>query len=100
MVMVLNLTGYGMVNCIAHTLQLAINDILDDNSKVQLLLKKCRSIVGHFKRSNIDKAKLTETQTRVGTAQHKLIQDVATRWNLCVNITISNINICFMQSSV
>lgn len=57
----INYTGYEMVNGMVHTLQLAINDMLNYNPKIQLLLKKCRSNVGHFKKSKIEKSKLTET---------------------------------------
>ena len=51
----INLTGFNLINCAAHTIQLAIHDAIDNNSQLQIILAKCRAIVGHFKRSNIDK---------------------------------------------
>lgn len=70
------MTGYKQIACTAHTLQLAIHDALDENEQLQVILAKCRAIVGHFKRSNIDKAKLVEEQKRLNCDIHKLIQDV------------------------
>lgn len=74
-------TGFNMVNCYAHTLQLAIHDALDESSQIQAILVKCRAIVGHFKRSNISKAKLVTEQKKLNVISRKLIQDVKTRWN-------------------
>lgn len=71
------LTGFVMFNCTAHTLQLAIHDALDDNEQMQLVLAKCRAIVGHFKRSNIDKARLVNEQKKLEMVIHKLIQEVS-----------------------
>ena len=70
------MTGYKHIACTAHTLQLAIHDALDENEQLQVILVKCRAIVGHFKRSNIDKAKLVEEQKRLNCEKHKLIQNV------------------------
>jgi hypothetical protein len=77
----INLTGFNLINCTAHTIQLAIHDAIDNNSQLQIILAKCRSIVGHFKRSNIDKEKLIEMQGTLEIIKHKLIQEVKTRWN-------------------
>jgi hypothetical protein len=77
----INLTGFSLINCAAHTIQLAIHDAIDNNSQLQIILAKCRAIVGHFKRSNIDKAKLIEMQGKLEIIKHKLIQEVKTRWN-------------------
>jgi hypothetical protein len=81
MVNAINLTGFNLINCTAHTMQLAIHDAIDNNQQLQVILLKCRAIVGHFKRSNIDKAKLVETQKKLDITVHKLIQEVRTRWN-------------------
>jgi len=70
------MTGYTQIACTAHTLQLAIHDALDNNLQVQNILSKSRAIVGHFKRSNIDKAKLVEKQIRFKMKIMKLIQEV------------------------
>lgn len=73
-----NLSGFELICCMAHTLQLAIRDVIDSNEKIKKLLSKCRSIVGHFKRSNISKAKLKEAQVELKLPEHKLIQEVNT----------------------
>ena len=57
-----NLAGFDLICCSAHTLQLAIRDVLDHVTEIKNILTKCRSIVGHFKRSNISKARLVEAQ--------------------------------------
>jgi len=46
------------------------------------ILKKCRSIVGFFKRSEVGNRILGEKQKQLGYTQIlKLKQDVRTRWN-------------------
>ena len=64
----------------AHTLQLVIEDALDDD-EVRSTLSKCRGIVGHFKRSTVALNKLTDIQNKNNLEKKALIQDVATRWN-------------------
>lgn len=80
--------------CIAHTLNLAINDCMKDDisadfdepelynsPNLQDLLSKCRAIVAHFKHSDKSSYKLREGQKQMGLPELKVIQDVATRWN-------------------
>ena len=66
--------------CIAHTLQLAVNAGLKVEA-VQHLVGRCRKIVGHFNHSHVAQSALETTQSRLDLPQHKLIQDVSTRWN-------------------
>lgn len=67
--------------CVAHTLNLSINEAIMSNKDFLDVLKKCRSLVGHFKHSVFASEKLKELQTQMGLPQLKVIQDVSTRWN-------------------
>ncbi|KAG0421889.1 hypothetical protein HPB47_002249 [Ixodes persulcatus] len=67
------------MQCIGHTLQLAIKDAKEETAGVPSILKKCRAIVGYYKHS-------AETTTRLQDFQHeappsKLVQDVETRYS-------------------
>ena len=66
--------------CFGHTLQLAVNTGLDLNV-ISRLTAVCRRIVNHFKHSVVATTALVDKQKVMGIAQHKLIQDVSTRWN-------------------
>lgn len=66
--------------CVAHTLQLAVNAGLNI-SAVQRVSARCRKLVGHFRHSYVALNALESTQSRLGLPQHKLIQDITTRWN-------------------
>ena len=59
------------------------NDVLEPNECQNLndLLKKCRSIVTYFKKSEVANRKLAEKLTQLGALKLKLKQDVSTRWN-------------------
>jgi hypothetical protein len=69
--------------CFAHTLQLVVNAGLESKEVPNLgkMLAKARAIVGHFKRSTTASALLHDIQVRHNIVQHKLRQDVPTRWN-------------------
>ena len=59
---------------------------LNDETKHQIalfrtLLKKLRSIVGHFNHSDSKQALLFEKQRQMGLKQSRLVQEVCTRWN-------------------
>lgn len=69
------------MGCLAHTMQLAINDSLFKQISVSDVLKLGRSIVGHFKHSSTAKERLTGFQQTLQVPSHCLIQDVQTRWN-------------------
>lgn len=38
--------------CVAHTLNLSVNDAINKNTELFQVLKTCRAIVGHFKHSS------------------------------------------------
>ncbi|XP_073668771.1 zinc finger BED domain-containing protein 4-like [Paramisgurnus dabryanus] len=68
------------VCCSGHTLQLCINTALKQD-RLRRTVSAARNLVGHFKKSAKATAALKEKQTQQNVVQHKLIQDVATRWN-------------------
>ncbi|KAL1513732.1 hypothetical protein ABEB36_003104 [Hypothenemus hampei] len=70
-------------NCFAHTLNLTVNDGLEDasNSELIKLLQKYKDIVQYFKKSNLVMDKLKEEQVRKNKPLLRPIQSVITRWN-------------------
>ena len=73
--------GYSDLGCFAHTLQLVIHDAVFSQRSVSETLSLCRRIVGHFKRFPLACAKLKKIQIQLGLPEHRLKQDVTTRWN-------------------
>ncbi|KAE9528899.1 hypothetical protein AGLY_012474 [Aphis glycines] len=71
---------------VAHTLNLSINEAIMSNKDLLDVLKKCRTLVGHFKHSVFASEKLKELQTQMGLPVLKVIQDVSTRWNSSVHM--------------
>lgn len=69
------------LQCLGHTLQLAIKDAKEVTPGVPDILKKCRAIVGHYKHSAKATASLEDCQRQLELPALKLIQDVETRWN-------------------
>lgn len=67
--------------CIAHTLNLCINDVISQCTAFNALTKKCRNIVTYFKRSNAAMDNLRTEQDRLKKPRLKLLKDVETRWN-------------------
>lgn len=67
--------------CVAHTLNLSINEAINDNSDINQILKKCRTIVGHFKHNSNATEKLKDFQLQMNLSPLKVKQDVPTRWN-------------------
>jgi len=67
--------------CFAHSLQLAINDSLLSQRAVMNMIGVCKSIVGHFNRSVTAAHNLKRIQESLDIPQHKLKQDITTRWN-------------------
>ena len=73
--------GYTNLGCFAHTLQLIIQDSILSQHYVHDIFANCRRIVGHFKHSQLTSSRLKAIQLDLGLPQHRLKQDVATRWN-------------------
>ncbi|CAI5661729.1 unnamed protein product [Oreochromis niloticus] len=73
---------FGVVSyrCAGHTLQLVVHHALKD-PKIDKALSAARGLVKHIRKSEPASTKLKQKQKQMGTAEHKLIQDVAVRWN-------------------
>jgi len=81
------------IPCTAHRLNLIVQQSLelpedeligeeDAGRSIKAILKKCRSIVGFFKRSEVGNRMLIDKQKQLGITQVlKVKQDVRTRWN-------------------
>ena len=76
----MNLLGCKHLSCVGHTLQLAVNNALD-LAPVARVLQRCRKVVGHFSHSYVAQSELSVKQSALNLPKHKLIQEVATRWN-------------------
>ena len=74
-------TGYNSLSCFLHTSQLIIHDAIFEQRIMKDIIANCRQITGHFNHSSLAYFKLEELQKQNNLPQHKLIQDVATRWN-------------------
>ncbi|CAM4592048.1 unnamed protein product [Leuciscus chuanchicus] len=73
---------FGVVShrCAGHTLQLVVNHAMV-NPVINKALSATRCLVKHIKKSEPATTKLKLKQKQMGTVEHKLIQDVAVRWN-------------------
>lgn len=74
-------TGYSGLACFLHTLQLVIQDVLFEQRIINDIIANCKKIVGHFSHSALAYSKLETLQKQHELPEHKLVQDVATRWN-------------------
>ena len=73
--------GLASLGCVAHTLQLAVNEAVLSQRSIADCVAISRKIVGHFKHSNVATSRLQDLQKQLGTKEARLQQDVATRWN-------------------
>ena len=67
--------------CFAHTLNLLVTNSLQEVPEISAILQRCKNIVSYFHRSCKATNKLTAIQSRLNIDNHKLIQEVETRWN-------------------
>ncbi|XP_070402868.1 E3 SUMO-protein ligase ZBED1-like [Nothobranchius furzeri] len=72
--------GVSSLRCAGHTTQLIVNQALK-HPQISRALGAARELVSYFHNSNFALLKLKAKQEQMGTPQHKLIQDVAVRWN-------------------
>ena len=77
--MIKTYSGLPHYRCFAHTLQLVIHDTIFAQRVVIDLLTTSRSIVGHFRRSNLAYTRLQTIQTNLCLPTHRLVQDEPTR---------------------
>uniref|UniRef100_G1KVQ6 BED-type domain-containing protein n=1 Tax=Anolis carolinensis TaxID=28377 RepID=G1KVQ6_ANOCA len=80
--------GFLNVTCMAHLLHNTIKEGLKSpeeqpasTANIALLIERCRKIAGYFHRSIKAARQLRDRQSLEGLPQHKLLQDVSTRWN-------------------
>lgn len=76
-----NESGYSSLSCFLHTIQLIIHDAIFEQGIIKNIITNCKRIVGHFSHSQLAYRRLEELQKQNDLPQHKLIQDVPTRWN-------------------
>ncbi|KAM4749035.1 zinc finger BED domain-containing protein 4-like [Rhinophrynus dorsalis] len=72
------------VRCSVHVLHLVVKTALEDGSntaRLSALLDSCRQTAGHFHRSVKDSELLREEQKKADLPEHRLKQDVGSRWN-------------------
>lgn len=74
-------TGIKSLSCFLHTSQLVIHDTIFEQRIIKDIIANCRKITSHFNHSPLAYSKLEELQKQHNIVQHKLVQDVPTRWN-------------------
>ena len=70
-----------LLGCFAHSLLLVVEDGVLSQCAVIDVLATFRTTVGQFKHSSVVYGRLCSIQERLGVPQHRLQQDVRTRWN-------------------
>lgn len=73
--------GWASIRCAGHTLNLVVQNSLKNNKTISSCVATARSLVEHFKKSELACTKLKEKQEQMSVQQHMLVQDVSTRWN-------------------
>lgn len=76
----INDSQYVGKGCYIHTMQLAVKASLKEQNVIDVIAS-VRKIVGHFNHSAAAQEKLTQIQKELKLPEHKLVQDVTTRWN-------------------
>ena len=67
--------------CFAYNLNLITTNYLQDVPEVVALLQCCKHIVSYFHKNTKATDKLNPIQSHLNIDNHKLIQEVETRWN-------------------
>lgn len=62
------------VRCFDHTLQLAINDAVQQCKELQDTVQKAKSITTHFKHSGPDTKKLKDRQKQLGMKPVRVLE--------------------------
>ena len=69
------------VPCLAHTLNLVVQNALREDDNVHELLTKVKNVVSNFHKSVKASDELRKIQQQLTMPDHKLVQEVETRWN-------------------
>ena len=77
----MRLSGWNHLACFAHLLNLVVTDAIKDDDELADLIEKVKAIVTFFHRSSKACDNLVVNQNRLNFPNHKLIQQVETRWN-------------------
>ena len=81
MISAISKTGWRHQPCFAHSLNLVVQDSIEKDTAVCTLQQQCKDIVSHFHRSVKSAEKLRNVQKQLKVPEHKLVQEVSTRWN-------------------
>lgn len=85
MVCIVTDNASNMVAAIRETYRVLHNLVIQDSMKadedLSIIKDKCKHIVSHFHRSVKSSDKLRVIQKQLGVPEHKLVQEVCTRWN-------------------
>ncbi|XP_019746963.1 zinc finger BED domain-containing protein 1-like isoform X2 [Hippocampus comes] len=73
--------GWVSVRCSGHILNFIVQSTLKNSKTITNCVASARSLVEHFKKSELACAKLQEMQKQMGMPPLMLIRDVSTRWN-------------------
>ena len=73
--------GYTTYGCFAHSEQLCLTKVYENQRATNDMVHRVRKIVAHFHKSAKGTEELQKIQVSLNLPQHKLIQDVETRWN-------------------
>ena len=77
----IRIAGWSHLPCFAHTINLIVTNAISEVPELEELIKSCKDIVSYFHKSSKATDKLQSIQTRMNIPNHKLIQQVDTRWN-------------------
>ncbi len=67
--------------CFAHTINFVVSLAIQEDLEGKEVIDKVKRLVTFFHKRTLASDKLKEIQTTLGLPEHKLIQQVETRWN-------------------
>ncbi|XP_049608368.1 E3 SUMO-protein ligase ZBED1 isoform X2 [Syngnathus scovelli] len=73
--------GWASVRCSGYVLNSVVQSTLKNSQTIANCVASARTLVEHFKKSEVACAKLQEMQKQMGMPPQMLIRDVSTRWN-------------------
>ncbi|XP_011410338.2 PREDICTED: zinc finger BED domain-containing protein 4-like [Amphimedon queenslandica] len=80
MVAAISSTRWRHLPCFAHSLNVVVQNSIKSDPELFAVQTKCKNVVSHFHRSVKSTEKLGEIQLQLSLPEHKLVQDVSTRW--------------------